>query len=112
LKGADVVTVLQKVRRKRVPERVARRLLGKAGLKHGLSDGTLDDRLVQMMAAALTRGSVDVESRRREHPLPGPFAPRVGVLPSERPRQLDPPCALAEVALTPRLAHEPRAPSE
>ena len=90
LNGADVVTVLQKVRRKRVPERVARRLLGKAGLEHSLSDGTLDDRLVQMMAAALTRGSVDVESRRREHPLPGPFTARVTVLPSERPPQLDP----------------------
>jgi len=102
LNGADVVTVLQKVRRKRVPERVARRLLGKAGLEHSLSDGTLDDRLVQMMAAALTRGSVDVESRRREHPLPGQFTPRVGVLPRERPRQLDPPRALAEVALMER----------
>jgi hypothetical protein len=33
---------------------VARRLLGKAGLEHGLSDGTLDDRLVQLMAAALS----------------------------------------------------------
>jgi len=85
LNGADVVTVLQEVRRKRVPECVARRLLGKTGPEHGFSNGTLDDRLVQMMAAALPRGPVDVEPRRREHPLPGPFAPRVGVLPSERP---------------------------
>src|SRR3989441_341340 len=76
--------------------------LGKAGLEHSLSDGTLDDRLVQMMAAALTRGLVDVESRRRKHPLPGPFAPGVRVLPRERPRQLDPPRALAEVALMKR----------
>src|SRR5262249_35834219 len=55
-----------------------------------------------MMTAALTGGPVDVEARRREHPLPGPFAPRVRVLPSERPRQLDPPRALAEVALMER----------
>src|SRR5262245_22049518 len=55
-----------------------------------------------MMTAALTRGPVDVESRRWEHPLPGPFAPSVGVLPSECPGQFDPPSALAEVALVER----------
>jgi len=61
LNGADVVTVLQEMRRKGMPERVARRLLGKAGLEHGFSNGTLDDRLVQMMAEALPRGPGDVE---------------------------------------------------
>src|SRR5262245_57802254 len=55
-----------------------------------------------MMTAALTGGPVNGEARRRKQPLPGPFAPRVRVLPSERPRQLDPPGALAEVALMER----------
>src|SRR5437867_6945906 len=72
LNGADVVPVLQQVRRKGVPEGVTRRLLRQGGLEHGLADGTLDDRLVQMMAPALTRGPVDVEPRRREHPVPCP----------------------------------------
>jgi len=76
-------------------------LLRQAGLEHGLADGPLDDRLVQMMRAALPRRPVNVEARRREDPLPAHSRP-VRVLPGERPRQLDPPLAVAEVALMER----------
>src|SRR6185436_10732905 len=81
---------------------VTRRLLDYASLQHGLADGSLDDRLVQMVTAALAGVAVHVEARRGEHPLPGPLATRIRILPGERPWQLDPAGAVAEVALMER----------
>jgi hypothetical protein len=41
LDSTDIVPVFRKVRRKRVPERVAARLLGDPGRAHGLFDRAL-----------------------------------------------------------------------
>src|SRR5207244_11777060 len=63
----------------------------------GLRECALHDGLVEMMAAALAGNSLDVEPSGRKHPLPGPLAAGVRILASQRPRQLDPACALPEV---------------
>src|SRR5881396_1510243 len=49
------------------------------------------------MAAALAGGAVDIEPRRREHPLPAPLTARVGVLPIQGVRQLHPAGATVDV---------------
>src|SRR6266404_2863657 len=54
LHGPDVVSGFQKMRRERLPERMAARWLANPGGTHGDMDGALDDRLVS----------------RREDPLP------------------------------------------
>jgi hypothetical protein len=52
-----------------------------------------------MMAAALAGLSIDVKPGGREHPLPGPLAAGIRVLARKRPRELNPPCAVAYVDL-------------
>ena len=68
LHGPDVVSGFQKMRRERMPERMAARWLANPGGTHGDVDGALDDRLVKVVAPALTGQAIDVEMRRREDP--------------------------------------------
>src|SRR5262249_49050516 len=62
-------------------------------------------------AAALDGRPVDVESRGRKHPLPGPLAARVRILPCQRPRKLDPAGARSKIASVLPL-HEVQMPSQ
>ena len=51
---------------------------------------TLQDRLVQVMAAMLARQRLDVRPRRGEEPLPHPLPARVRVFPGKGSRKLHP----------------------
>ena len=53
LHGADVASVFEQMRGKRVPERVAGRALGDAGRQDRAAHGLLHDRFVQVVAALL-----------------------------------------------------------
>src|SRR5262245_31686495 len=99
LDSADVLAGLQEVGGERMPERVARGPLRDPGAAHGVLDGTLQHRLVKMMAPPLVGRALHVDARRREHRLPPPLAPGLGILPAESPRQLDPARAPPEIAL-------------
>src|SRR5437667_228403 len=66
-----------------MPERVTVRVLEDAGLAQRALDGTLDDGLVQVMAAALAGESLHVVAARREHPLPPELAAGAWVLPRQ-----------------------------
>ena len=96
LDSPDVVAVFQ-AGGEGVAKRVAAHPPGDARAKGGGPHRALKDRLVKVVAAVLAGQPVDIDACRREHPLPGPFAPRVGIFPGEGPRQLDPPCARLEV---------------
>ena len=61
LDRSDVVIVLQQVGRKGIPEGMAGRMLGDARPADGFLDGALDDGFVEVMAASLTRLTVDVD---------------------------------------------------
>jgi hypothetical protein len=61
--------------------------------------GALQDGLVQMVAAALTGGPVEVVPRGWEDPLPGPVTAGVRVLAGQGPGQLDPAGATSHVGL-------------
>ena len=63
--------------------------LGEARPADGLDHGALQHGLVQVMAAALARGAVDVEPGGRKGPVPRPLAAGVRVLAGKGPRQLD-----------------------
>ncbi|SRR6266536_275683 len=93
------LAIVQQVGGKGVPKGVAAHALGDARAESGGPDRALQDRFVEVMAAAVAGQSVDVDARGRKDPLPGPFAPCVGVLPREGPRQLDPARSGLEVAL-------------
>src|SRR5438105_14770740 len=95
-----------------MPERVTARVLEAAGLAQGALDGTLDDGLVQVMAAALAGESLHVVAGRREHPLPAELASGVRVLPRQRVGHGDPAGAGLEVpavlpAYRPDLRQQP-----
>ena len=57
-------------------QRVRTDSLGNASGDGRASDGPLDDGFVQVVAAVLAGGLVDVSSGGREDPLPGPLARR------------------------------------
>src|SRR5439155_22186816 len=97
LDGPDVVAVLEQVRGEGMSERVTARVLEDAGLAQRALDGTLDDGLVQVMAAALAGESLHVVAGRREHPLPAELASGVRVLPRQRVGHGDPAGAGLEV---------------
>jgi hypothetical protein len=56
----DIVTGLEEVSGEGVAERVAGRELGDAGPQRCLSDGSLDDGFMQVVAPALARNPIDV----------------------------------------------------
>src|SRR5437868_8877251 len=80
-----------------MPERVTARVLQDAGLAQRALDGALDDRFVQVMAAALAGDAIHIVSGRREHPLPAQLAPGVRVLSRQRVGNGDPAGAGLEV---------------
>ena len=69
LHGADVAPVLEEMGRERVAEGVRSSPFGEARSTDSLDHGALDDGLVQVMAAALPCGLVDVEPGGREGPI-------------------------------------------
>src|SRR5436853_4035860 len=77
--------------------------LGHTGLSDGVLEGTLQDRLVQVMPASLAGEPVHIHPRGGEDPLPGPLPSGVRVFLREGVRQLDPSPAYAQVALALRL---------
>jgi hypothetical protein len=80
LHAPDVVAVLDPVLRERVPQRVGARALRDASLAHGRLHRPLQDRFVQVMAAALARQPVAADAGGGEHPLPAPFPAHARVL--------------------------------
>src|SRR5882762_6333913 len=80
-----------------MPERVTARMLNDAGLAQRALDGTLDDGLVQVMAAALAGEAIHVVPGRRECPLPAELASGVRVRPRQRVGHGDPAGAGLEV---------------
>jgi len=80
-----------------VAQRVARGRFGDAGRVHRGSKGALEDRFVEVMPASLAGGSVEVQARCGEHPLPGPFARGGRILEAQRAGEFDATRAGAEV---------------
>ena len=80
LDGPDIPVILEQVSREGVTQRVSGRAHRDPCTPHGVLDGPLHDRLVQMMPSPLACHSVDVVARGRKHPLPGPLAARVRIL--------------------------------
>lgn len=69
-----------------------------AGFPNRPMDGPLHHGLVQVMPAALAARRVEIRPRRGEHPLPGPLAAGVRILPRQRMRQLHPAGTRVQVA--------------
>jgi len=82
-----------------VAEGVATYALGDARAECGSPDRALQDRFVEVMAAALVGQSAGVDAGCRKDPLPGPFSSGIGVLPREGARQFDPAGAGLQVEL-------------
>jgi len=59
LHGADIVTILKKMRGEGMAESVGRGELGQAGIAHGLLHRALHALFIQMMAARFVRTWVD-----------------------------------------------------
>src|SRR5215510_15774398 len=87
------------MRGKRMAKGMWRGALAQLRLANRLENRSLQDRLVQMMAAPLPGGPVEVQPGGREHPLPRPLPSAVGILAGQRPRQLDPAGAQRQVGL-------------
>src|SRR5665647_2730538 len=102
LDGADVVAGLEQMRRKGVAESVAGGVLGYAGALHGVFDGALDGRRVDVVAALLIGATVGPATLLREDPLPAPLGRGGGVLALEGCGELDPSPAVGEVSLVDR----------
>jgi hypothetical protein len=83
LHRADIVAILEEVRRERVPKGMTRGPLAESGLSDGLMHGALQHGFVQVMPPSLMADRVGVEPRGREDPLPDPFPSRVRILPFE-----------------------------
>src|SRR5882762_3493725 len=80
-----------------MPERVTARMLDDAGLAQRALDGTLDDGLVQVVAAALAGEGIHIVPGGRECPLPAELASGVRVLSRQRVGHGDPAGAGLEV---------------
>ena len=99
LDGTDVVTIPEQVRGERVPHCVRAGTLRDVGAPHGILRGTLEDGLVQVMAASLTGKAIDVDAGGGKDPLPGPLPARVWILTRERCGQRHPAGAETQVVL-------------
>src|SRR5258708_36426068 len=80
-----------------MPERWRVWVLDGAGMAQRALDGTLDDGLVQVMAAALAGEAIHVVPGRRERPLPAELASGVRVFARQRVGHGDPAGAGLEV---------------
>jgi len=97
LDGADVGSGLEQVGGEGVAEGVGADGLGDPGGETGSANGALDDGFVQVVAAALARGSIDVGPGGGEDPLPGPLARRGRILDAKGVGKLDETSARAQV---------------
>ena len=103
----NVVAGFEQMRRKRVPERVRRRMLGDSGHAYRLLHGTLDRLRIGMMAAFDARARIDRAHGRGENVLPCPLAPGVRVFPGERVGQENLAALVPKISLVERTdAHE------
>ncbi len=98
LDGADVVAILEQVRGRGMAERVAGDAAGHAGRARRFRYRALQGGLVEVMAAALTGGGVQVRASGREDAL-GKLARGVRQLRGERAGQRHPTGALLQVRL-------------
>ena len=73
-----------------VTEGMARGGLGNPCAPDRVLDGSLKNRLVEVVAASLTGHAVHIEASRWEDPLPSPGSASVRVLAQERAGQFDP----------------------
>ena len=82
-----------------MPERVAACRLRDPGAPDGFLDGTLQNRLVEVVTAPLAGLGLHVDPRRREDPPPRPFPSRIGILASQRRGKLNPARTSLEILL-------------
>jgi hypothetical protein len=81
LDRSDIITVLKEVSRERMPETVAGGTLADPRAPNRLRDCSLDDCLVNVMTALVSRLKIDPSALLWEHPLPPPIASRLRVFP-------------------------------
>src|SRR5438876_2540074 len=93
-----------------MPESVAACRLRDPGAPDGFLDGTLQNRLVEVVTAPLAGLGLHVDPRRREDPLPRPLPSRFGILASQRRGKLNPVAGSALGNLFPLLIHGEGAP--
>ena len=99
LHSADVAALFQQMRGEGVTQGVATRALGDSGSQKRAVDGPLDDGFMKVMPAPLAGFLVEIDTRRREDPLPSGVPAGVGVLSCESVVELDPACSPAQVRL-------------
>src|SRR5947209_490319 len=99
LDGADVAAVFEQMGGEGVSKRVRCSAFAEPRPPNSVEHGALQDRLVQVMTAALARSPVDIEPSSGKRPLPRPFPPCVRVFASEGPWQLDPAGATRQIGL-------------
>jgi len=85
LDRSNVISVLDQVRGKAVPQRVNRGALGDTGGLNGETKRALKRCRVDVVATHHARERIDGESRSGEHPEPSPFLARAGKFPVQRP---------------------------
>ena len=110
LHRANVRAGTEHCRCKAVPQRVRTHRLGEGRSPRRLTDGLLQDRVVQMVAHLVPLG-VQTIPRRREDPLPRPLAIRVWILACKRVGQRHPrpprlPLDLVPLADPVELSHQ------
>lgn len=83
LDRSNVRATLKQVRGEGMPECMARGSFRETSHQHGISDGFLHQRFVNMMATLFLRLEIDPSALLGKDPLPAPVLRRVGVLPVE-----------------------------
>lgn len=97
LHRAKVVTILEKVRRKPMPEAVRTDALRDTGPPHGVCHFPLHRGLVQMKARRWTPLRISTDPRGRKYKLPGPVGIGVGILATQCTRQHNPPNTVGQI---------------
>jgi hypothetical protein len=99
LDSADVVARLEEMGGEAVAKGVARSGLGEARPDDGFVDGSLEERLIDVVATLGLGPFVEPPAFLGEDPLPGPVGRGVGVLESQGVGQGDPAPTIGEVLL-------------
>jgi hypothetical protein len=89
LDRSNVRATLKQVRGEGMPERMARGSFRETGHHHGISDGFLHQRFVNMMATLFLSPHIAPAVFLGKGPLPTPVLRRVGILPVEGVWKLD-----------------------
>jgi len=77
----NIIPILQQVGGKGVAKRMAACRFGDLCFQSGFLEGSLQDRLVQVVPALFAGNSVSIVVGGGKDPLPGPLLPGVGILP-------------------------------